>query len=209
MIGTVDLLEPITVFINSSINFLPKLGAAIVLLLVGWIVGTIIQKIAKELLIRFKVDKYVSKGKPIIKVSEVFPLIFEWLIYLVFIQAAVEVLGINALVEFVRTLVGFIPGLIEAVIVVIVGYALAEYVRGNVSSAKLVYADIMSKVLFWLIVYVAVALALPLVGINATLINNILLIAVGSVGIGVAIALGLGLKDAVAAVAKKWTKRVK
>ncbi len=208
MVGE-ELLQPLMIFLNSAMTFLPNLIAAVILLVIGWIVGTVVGRIAKEILVRFKVDKYISKGKTSVKLSDIFPLIFEWLIYLVFIQAAVDSLGITALAEFVSTLVSFIPGLIEAVIVVVVGYVLAGYVRDNVARAKLVYADLMSKVLFWLIVYVAVALALPLVGINPTLINNILLIAVGSVGIGIAIALGLGLKDAVSVIAKKYVKKAK
>jgi hypothetical protein len=194
------------VFLGSAVNFLPNLAAAIILLLIGWLVGLVVGKIVKEVLVRFKVDHYVSKGKPMFKISELLPLIFEWLIYLVFIQAAVGTLGVVALAEFVRMIVGFIPGLIGAVIVVIVGYAIAEYVKSKVEESKMAYAGMMSKVLFWLLVYVAVALALPLVGINAALINNILLIGVGSVGIGIAIALGLGLKDVVADMAKKYVK---
>jgi len=197
------------VFMNSTWTFLPNLIGAVILLIIGWLVGTVVGKVIKEILVRFKVDKYVSKGKIALKMSEIFPLVIEWLIYLVFIQAAVEALGTPALVTFVSKLVGFIPGMLEAVIVVVVGYAIAEYVKNEIEKAKLVYSGLMSKVLFWLIVYVAVALALPLVGIDATLINSILLIAVGSVGIGMSIALGLGLKDAVAEAAKKYMRKLK
>lgn len=202
-------MQPILLFLNSAVAFLPSMLGAVILLIVGWLVGTVIGKIVKELLVRFKVDKYISKGRPVIRLSEVFPLIFEWLIYLVFIQAAVEVLGVRALADFTKTLVGFIPGMLEAVVVVVVGYAIAEHVKVELEQAKLAYANIMGKVLFWLIVYVAVALALPLVGINPTLINSILLIIVGSVGVGIAIALGLGLKDLVAEIAKKYVKKLK
>lgn len=200
-------MQPLLVFINSAMSFLPSLIGAVILLVIGWIVGTVVGKVAKELLSRFKVDKYISKGRPIVRLSEVFPLIFEWLVYLVFIQAAVEALGVKALVEFVQKLVSFIPGLLEAVIVVVVGYGIAEHVRIELEQSKLAYAGVMSKVLFWLLIYIAVALALPLVGINPTLINSILLIAVGSVGAGVAIALGLGLKDTVAAIASRYVKK--
>lgn len=202
-------MQPLMVFMNSTWTFLPNLIGAVILLIIGWLVGTVVGKVIKEILVRFKVDKYVSKGKIALKMSEIFPLVIEWLIYLVFIQAAVEALGTPALVTFVSKLVGFIPGMLEAVIVVVVGYAIAEYVKNEIEKAKLVYSGLMSKVLFWLIVYVAVALALPLVGIDATLINSILLIAVGSVGIGMSIALGLGLKDAVAEAAKKYMRKLK
>ena len=73
---------------------------------------------------------------------------------------------------------------------------------------KEIYASLVSKVLFFFIIYVAIALALPILGIPATLVNNILLVIIGSVGIGIAIALGLGLKDAVAIISKKYANKI-
>jgi len=205
------LIEPLTVpletFLYSVINIFPKLVAAVILLAVGWVIGAIVGRVAKELMLRFKVDHYIAKKRPMLKLSDIFPIIFEWTIYLVFIQAAVQALGITALVEFVQMIINFIPGLIGAVVVVIVGYVLAEYVRSEVEKSKIAYSDVMSSVLFWLIIYVTIAMALPLVKIDATLINNILLIIVGSFGLGLAIALGLGLKDVIAAIARKKSRR--
>lgn len=207
----IDWIQPLTAplnqFLSSMILFFPNLVAAIILLAVGWIIGEVVGRIAKELLMRFKVDQYISKKGPMLKISDIFPLIFEWVVYLVFIQAAVEALGVVALVDFVGTVLAFIPGFIEAIVVVIVGYIIAEYVKSEIEKSKIAYSNIMGKVLFWLMVYVALALALPLVGIDATLVNNMLLITVASVGLGVAIAIGLGLKDAISELAKAKTKR--
>ena len=47
---------------------------------------------------------------------------------------------------------------------------------------------------FFFIVYISVAIALPLVGISGQLLEYILLIIVGSAGLGFAIAIGLGMK---------------
>lgn len=207
---TWELIEPLTLpletFLSSVILFFPNLVAAVILLGVGWVVGEIVGRVAKGLMLRFKVDHYIARRRPMLKLSDIFPIIFEWTIYLVFIQASVQALGVTALVQFVQMIISFIPGLIGAVIVVIVGYIFAEYVRNEVEKSRIAYSDIMSKMLFWLIVYVAIAIALPLVGIDATLVNNILLIIVGSFGAGIAIAIGLGLKDVVASVAKKKSK---
>ena len=148
----------------------------------------------------------MAKKGNMIRLSDVFPLIFQWIIYLVFIKAAVEALGLIALTEFVGMVLNFIPGLLGAIIVVIVGYALAGYVQKEIEKSKITYSDIMAKVIFWLMVYVSFAIALPLVGIDATVINYLLLISVGSIGIGLAIAIGLGLKDVVAVIAKKKLK---
>jgi len=203
-----DIMSVLNVFLNSVILFLPNLVGAIILLLIGWIVGVIIGRITREILRRFKVDEFIAKGKPAIRLSDVFPVLFEWIIYLVFIQSAVQILGVTALALFVDKVIIFIPGLLGAAIVIIIGYALAEYVRKFLSKSKVLYSGLVGTIIFWLVLYVAIATALPLVGIDATLINNILLIIVGSFGLGLAIAIGLGLKDTIAAIAKKQQKKL-
>jgi hypothetical protein len=195
---------------ESTVAFLPNVIAALILLLIGWTVGWVVGKITKDLLNRLKVDEYVFRGgKPIFRLSNILPIIFSWFIYLAFIQSAVQVLGITALVVLVDHVISFLPGLVGAIIVVVVGYAIAEYVRQHVEESGVSYSDIIAKVLFFFVLYIAVAMALPLVKIDPSLINNILLIIVGSFGAGVAIAIGLGLKDTVAELAKKYRKRLK
>jgi hypothetical protein len=207
-----DLLQllggPLESFLTLSVDFSSKIVVSVILLAIGWVIGTIIGRITKELMIRLKVDSYIAKKTPVFKLSDIFPTLFEWIVYLVFIQAAVGVLEIPALGAFIQTVINFLPGLIGSVLVVVIGYVIAEYVKGEVELSKIAYSDIMANVLFWLIVYVAIALALPMVGINATLVNSILLIIVGSFGIGMAIAIGLGLKDVIRDIAKRKTRRL-
>ena len=208
----VDLSSILGQFLHSFINFLPRLGGAIILLIIGWVVGSLVGKGIKRILVRYRIDQRIARGKKLfLRLSEVIPLIISWLIYLIFIQAALseEVLGIPTLAEMVGAIISFLPGLLEGVIIVIVGYALAEYIREQIERSKLVYSEIVGNVLFFFIIYVSIALALPLWGINPSLVNNILLIIIGSVGAGLAIAIGLGLKDIVREEAKKYLKRIK
>ncbi len=201
-----SLTEPVQLIINQAILLFPNLVISILLLGVGWILGAIAGRVMKELLVRFKIDYYISKRTNMFKISDIFPVIIEWMFYLVFIQAAVQTLGITALVEFVDMILGFIPGLIEAIIIVILGYVFAEYVKNEFEKTKIAYSEFMSRIIFWLITYISVALALPLIGIDATIVNSILLIIMGSFGLGLAIAIGLGLKDVIRDIAKKKSK---
>jgi hypothetical protein len=201
------LTQPLESVLDSAITILPGLAASIILLLIGWAIGSIIGRVAKEIMLRFKIDQYISKKGAMIKLSDIFPLMFQWIMYLVFIKAAVEALGIQALIEFVGMILNFIPGLLGAIIVVIVGYAIAGYIQKGIEKSKIAYSDIMGNVIFWLTVYVSFAIALPLVNIDATLINNLLLISVGSIGVGLAIAIGLGLKDIIAIIAKRKLRK--
>lgn len=201
------LTQPLESVLNSTITLLPGLLASVILLLIGWAIGSIVGRVAKEIMLRFKIDQYITKKGTTVKFSDIFPMIFQWIMYLVFIKAAVEALGIQALIEFVGMVLNFIPGLLGAIIVVIVGYAIAGYVQKNVENSKIEYSGIMGNVIFWLMIYVSLAIALPLVGIDVTLINNLLLIVVGSLGIGFAIAIGFGMKDVIAVIAKNKLRK--
>jgi hypothetical protein len=205
-----DGLEQILVFgdiLSKLASYVPVALATVLLLLIGWVVGKIIGKITRSLLKRLKADTYFKFGRGF-EISNIFGLIVSWIIYLAFIQAAVQVLGVVALTEFVGQILSFIPRLLEGMIIIIVGYILAKYVQGQVIATKVEYSELIGRVIFFLTVIIVISLALPFFGINPSLINNIILILVGSVGIGIAIALGLGLKETVARLAKKYSKKL-
>jgi len=195
---------------GNFVNSLPGLIAAIVTLIIGLIIGKVVGRIVKEIFIRLKVDEFVLEGeKMVFRFSDIFSVIARWWIYLVFIQAAAEFLGIAAVTVFVSEIISFIPGLIKGALIIIVGYVLAEYIKDKIVSKKTIYGSIVGKIIFFLLLYISVALALPLLGIDATIVNWILLILIASVGLGIAIATGLGLKDVVAANASEYMKKAK
>jgi len=197
-------------FVDSAVAFIPNLVGAIILLVIGLIVGKVLGRVVHEVLERINLDYYITESKkPTFSVTHLLVVIVRWWVYLGFIAAAVGVLGITELTLWVREILAFIPNIIGAALIVIVGYILAEYIRKHLRNTQQVLASIVGKVLFFFIIYVSIALALPVLGISATLVNNILLVIIGSVGLGVAIALGLGMKDAVSEISKKWVKRLK
>jgi len=195
--------------IEKIVTYIPNIIAAVLLLLVGWLIGKVLGMVTKEILKRLKADVYFKFGRGF-EVSKIFGLIVSWIIYLAFIQAAVskEVLGVPTLELFVGQVLNFIPGVLEGMIIILVGYILAKYVQGQVIATKAEYSKFIGQVIFFFTIIITVALALPFVGIDPSLINNIILILVGSVGIGIAVALGLGLKDSVATLAKKYAKKI-
>jgi hypothetical protein len=205
----VDILASLT---SGAVGFIPALVSAVILLVIGLVVGKIVGRVIKELLERVKLDYYVSEThKPAISLSGLFSVIARWWIYLAFISAALstQVLGIPSLALWIAEVQAFIPRIIGAAVILVVGYVLAEYIRGHINKGPTLYGTLVGKVLFFFVLYVSVALALPILGISSALIGNILLVIIGAVGLGVAIALGLGLKDAVSDVSKRYVKKMK
>ncbi|MHA1874653.1 MAG: mechanosensitive ion channel family protein [Candidatus Heimdallarchaeaceae archaeon] len=190
----------------STFNILPNVIAAIILLLVGWVLGKVIGKVVKEVLRKLRLDRYFKFGEAF-KVSEIFSIAIAWIIYLVFIKAAVGTLGIVALDEFVGSVLAFIPKILGAMIIILVGYVIANYVQREVTKTKTEYSKTIGKVIFFFTLVISIAIALPFLQIDTTLINGIILILVASIGLGLAIAIGLGMKDTVKEMSKKYAKK--
>ncbi len=198
----------LTALWTSVLTSLPNVVLAVITLVVGFILGRLGGRIVREVLERADVDKYVSKHEHMnIDITGMAALVAKWVIYLAFIKQATLFLGIAAITDLFNSILLFVPGVVEAVVVILVGYALALYLKEQVITSKSIYSDVVGKTVFFLIVYLSIALALPFVGVNPTVVNNVLLVIMGSVGLGFAIAIGFGLRDVVAAAAKDYTKK--
>ena len=195
---------------NNFVAGIPGFIYAVVWLIVGFIIGQVVYKVAKEILVRVKIDDYVAEKERLkIKLSDAFSMISKWVIYLIFIQVAAESLQVATLIAVTNSTINFLFGAVAATILIIVGYSFAVYVKDKVLSSKTLYGDLVGQVIFFLILYVSIALALPFLRIDTTIINWILLAIVGSIGVGLAIALGFGLRDVVADLAKDYVRKAR
>ena len=190
--------------------FVPNLIGAIILLIVGFIVGKVMGLVVREILVRTGVDRYLKKEEHLnFKASSVFDVIIRWAIYAVFISSAVQMLGIPILSNVMINIAYYIPRIIGSIIVILSAYAIAIYVKDEILAAKTIYSDVLGKAVFFLILYIGIAIGLPIIGIDTTLIDNLLLILAGATGIGIALAMGFGLKDVVNDMAKDYAKDFK
>src|SRR3989338_5415532 len=205
-----DVGGVLTTLITQTVSFIPSLIGALVLLVIGLVVGKVMGRVVKEVLEKVKLDYYVTEThKPVISLSGLFALIARWWVYLGFVTAAVGVLGISEMTVWMRTVLNFLPNVIGATIVMVVGYVLAEFIKEQMKKIGKAYSILVGKITFFFIIYVAIAISLPILNIPATLVSQILLIIIASVGAGIAIAMGLGLKDAIADVSRRYVKKIK
>ena len=193
---------------NSFLDMAPGILAAIILLIVGFIVGKVVGRVVREVLLRIGVDKYLQKEEHLkFQASSVFDVIIRWLIYLSFIQAAVDMLGIQTLTYMITEITIFLANIVVAAVIIIVAYAVGLYIKENILGKNTPYSDITGKIIIYFASFVGLALGLNIVFPGkTTLINGILLILVGAVSLGLAIALGFGLKDVIRDMAKGYAK---
>ena len=113
-------------------NFLPDLLAALLVLLVGWLIAKGIKAVIVKLLRKTSWDERVF-GRGNDKDTNVFVAnIFYYLIMIIVLLIVLEILGISEVLTPLENMVNeflmFIPNLIGAVLIAFIGYILAKFV---------------------------------------------------------------------------------
>ena len=153
-------------------GFLPNLIAAMLLIIVGHFLGKLLAAVVTKLLQKLHLDKLgedsglsdaVANAGIKTSPSAVLGKIFYWLIFLTFIISAADTLGLERVSETIDDFVLYLPKVIGAVMVMLVGLFIAGLVRAGVVTAlgsmSLGYEKAIGSVIYGLIVVVVVSLA--------------------------------------------------
>ena len=128
---------------NDLTGFLPEAIAAIIVLAVGYFVARMIQKIVARVLDKIKFDTYVDKagiGGPVERAGypnsgELLAKLIFYGVMLMVLQIAVNVFGDSEVSEAFDDLIGFVPRLFIAIIIVVVTGVIAATVRSLIEPA--------------------------------------------------------------------------
>jgi hypothetical protein len=115
--------------------FLPKLAAALVIIIVGYLVAKAIARILNKVLERVGFDRAVERGglkqalaKSSYDPSDIMAKLAFWLIFLVTLQLAFGVFGPNPVSDLLRGLIAYLPNVVVAIVIVVVAAAIAKAV---------------------------------------------------------------------------------
>jgi len=205
------------------IDMLPKVAGAIVVLIIGWIAGRVIGKGVSKVLDKAGVDDALRKtaiGKALersgVTTVRFFDLIIRWFIYLIAVFAAVDILEITVLSEFMKTVVEYLPSFIAGAFIIIFGFIIADFIGDAVAAvskeAKVEFSGLIAAGLKLLLYFVVLTIALGLMRIDVEILyvfaNALAWGAAIGIGAGLGIAFGWGFKDVVAKNAKKWVTSI-
>lgn len=191
------------------IDFIPSLVGAIIVFLIGWLIAIAIGKLVAEILKRVRFNRIFEKGgwktaleKADIKVdaSAFIGAIVKWVLVIVFLAAAVEILGFKELTYFLTgDVLPFLPNVIVAVsifvIAVIIADILEKVVKAAVEGTKVGYGPLVGAIVKWSIWIFAIFAILLQLGIAESLIKIIIQGLVALIVIAGGIAFGLGGKN--------------
>ena len=201
--------EPVMAMFVKLWSYVPNLAAALVILLVGWIVAKIVASIVEKVLEVVKMDMaaekaglndILAKGDVKKSFSEILAAIVYWLMILVVLATAVQPLRLTVASDLISRLVDYIPNVIAAIFVLVFGGLLSSFggsiVHTAAGNAKLRHARTLGQATKVVILILSIVTALEQLGIGL-IIGLAVNILIASLGLGFAIAMGMGCKELV------------
>lgn len=216
------LLEPARTVLSQIGQFLINVLLVIVILIVGWVISKIIRtlviRVLKAIKIdslsdRIKLDELLAKGGIKYSLSELIGAICYWLALLITFVVAINAVGLTIAAELLNRIVLYVPNIIAAIFILILGMfvatLLSSIVQTAATNAGLSQAKVLSNVVRVAVIVFATFITLEQLDIGAKVVELIIGIVLGSLGLGIALAFGLGCKDIVARFVAELIEKIK
>lgn len=204
---------------SGAIGFLPKLIVALVIFIAGWIIAVALGRLISQIIKALKLDKALQAiGADSTLTKAGFKLdsgafiggLVKWFFIIVFLVAAVDVLGLSQVNIFLREVVLlYLPNVIIASLILVVAAFIAEAAKklavGSAKAADVPSANMIGGVVKWAIWIFAILAALYQLGIAGVFAQTIFTGFVAMLAIAGGLAFGLGGKDA----ASRYVERLR
>jgi len=203
-------------------NFFPNLLGAVIVLVLGWLIAVLLQKLVdrvfrliglQKVFEMARIEKVVEKGKFKTDTTGVIAALVKWIVLIIVFLTAADVLNLPQVVDFFGVILGYVPNVVAAVAIILIGAVLANFlsdvVRGSSEAGGLAYSRVLSAVTLWAVWVFAVLAAMLQLGIASDLIRTLFTGFVALVAIAGGLAFGLGGQDSAKRLLAKIEKDLK
>ena len=200
------------------VRFLPNLAAALGILMVGLAIAKMVERGTDLALRRIGFDRWMREGGvtealeragTTLDPSAVIAKLVFWTMMLLVIVLAANVLGIAAISVLFAELLAYLPNVIAAVIVLVLGIILGEFIKDLVlaSAGGLPGGINLARAAKGAIILLAMFMALEQLDIAQDIVLVFFIAVVGAAALAAGIAFGLGGREIAAEISRDWYER--
>jgi len=202
------ITEPLQVFLNKLIAFLPNLFSALIVLIFGLIIGRVARFVVGRGLHMFKLDEFadrsgiqrvLARGGVRENFSSLIAHFISWVIVLTFLIIALGSLDLPAIERLLEKFFLYLPNIFVSIIIVIIGYMLSNFFARAALiasvNAGLSFSGIIGKGVKLAVFLFSLMIAFEHLGIGRETIVITFAIIFGGVVFALSLAFGLGGKD--------------
>ncbi|AWB27051.1 mechanosensitive ion channel family protein [Halococcoides cellulosivorans] len=199
-----SLKEGLGQFIQSILNYFPNLGYAVLVGIVGLLIGHLVKSHVDDWLVELGVQGALEStaigglfggDRSVVGVGTT---LAAWFVYLVTLYLIAGLLGVSEVQNVLGGFVFFLPELLAGVAVAVVGLVVASHVGSVVSesetASQLGLPNVLGELASAVVAVFGVVIGLQILGVDSLL----LAVALVLVGLPVVLAAGLGGKSYVA-----------
>ncbi|MFZ1744840.1 MAG: hypothetical protein WBO24_09010 [Nitrospirales bacterium] len=190
--------------------YLPKSLGALMLLGVGILLGKIVEAGTSRVLHMIGVDRLLG-GTGVLTllkkigsqktISQIVGLLGFWLVFLLFLISATEALSLALLSETLTGLVHYLPKIGMATLILVLGLLATNFVRDLISvacdSSGIRQGTIIAQTVYIAATLLVLVTAINELGIDTSLLNQIIVILIAGLIAGAALSFGIGSRSAV------------
>jgi hypothetical protein len=200
--------------------YIPALLGALVILFAGYLLAKLIERAIDRGLNKLGVNRWLKRGGVLDAVertgwrrtpSRLVGSIAFWFVMFVVILVAAHALGLSSLTNVFSELVSYIPSVIAALVIILVGIVLGEFVDGLLmaSAGSIPGGPTLARAGRAGVIILAIFMALQELGIATEIVTTAFAIIFGALALAFALSFGLGNRELAAEITRDWYERLR
>lgn len=200
--------ETVRELVSSVALWLPRVLAGMLWLFIGWVVARLFQAIIAGGLRRLGFDRIAERAglrqmladaglDP--SASRALARIVYWLILLLFVIAAAESLGLSGVVDTLEILIAYLPNVLAAALILLLGSLLArvvgDAVGGMATRAGVAGGAVAGQLVRYALLVFVFIVTLGQLGIETELLTMVTVVLITATTLALALAFGLGSRE--------------
>lgn len=196
-------------------EIIPALLGALIIVFAGYLLAKVLERLVDRGLRRIGLNNMLARGGVMEAVersgahlnpTRVLSNLVFWLVMFAVILVAANALGLESLASVFGELVSYIPSVIAAIVIVLVGIVLGQFVGGLIaaSAGALHGGRALARVGSGGVILIAVFMALQELGIATEIVTTAFAILFGAIALALALAFGLGGRELAGEITREW-----
>jgi small-conductance mechanosensitive channel len=198
---------------DQTMNWVPNAIVAVLVLLVGYVIARLVAKLVTTLGEKLNLQYAAERGGLVESLKQIgikrsVPAIFGtvvfWALIVLFVMSAANAVGFTEISKAMDAVFGYMPNVLGALVIVVVGLLAASFLRGVVAASAdrvgVSHASGLANAAYYAVVLVTLLAAFQKISIQFELLNQAILIVLGGMALAFGLAVGLGGRDVVGGI---------
>jgi hypothetical protein len=201
-------------------QIVPAVIGAAIIIFAGYLLAKVLERLTERGLKKVGLNRMLQRGGVIqaversgthVNPTRVIANLVFWFVMFAVILLAANALGLDTLANVMGTLVSYVPSVIAAIVIILVGIILGGFVEGIIAaSAGAVHGGrSLARIGRFSVILLSVFMALQELGIATEIVTTAFALLFGAVALAMGLAFGLGNRELAGEITREWYERYK